>query len=111
MRSLRRGRSAGHAPELLPLLLWVFIDRGFITCLPSFLRGQQQDKPLRSWLVSQDMTALALMRLGLEAEQQALEAHSLLCLTARVRLRKTLEGSTWRVKEQSACEGSRNARN
>ena len=52
MRSLRRGRSAGRALSCSPYCCGYLFDRGFITCLPSFLWGQRQDKPLSSWLVS-----------------------------------------------------------
>lgn len=41
-----------------------------------------------------DMTTPALMRLGLEAEQQALEAHSLLYLTARGQAEEDPGGGT-----------------
>ena len=43
-----------------------------------------------------DMTTLALMRLGLEAEQQASEAHALLHLTARGQAEEDLAGAPWR---------------
>lgn len=43
-----------------------------------------------------DMTTPALTSLGLEAKQQASEAHSLLHLTARGQAEEDLAGAPWR---------------